>query len=102
MNVCLSWEIFYRELEKHKLLANYAGKVNYNFCACVKWMPGRAHTHTHRHAAPSLREHLLSDALLGVGVRAMDDSSTGGLEPLPPSNPPHVLLVSDFGALSEV
>lgn len=62
----------------------------------------RTHTHTHRHAAPSLREHLLSDALLGVGVRAMDDSSTGGLEPLPPSNLPHVLLVSDFGALSEV
>lgn len=61
------------ELEEYKLLANYAGTVNYNFNhMCVRKVDGWARTHAAHHCG----ESLLSDALFGVGVRAMDDLST--------------------------
>lgn len=73
MNVCLSRKLLYRELEKYKLLVNYAGTVNYDFCRmCVRKVDGWARTQAAHHC----REQLLSDALFGVGVRVMDDLST--------------------------
>lgn len=60
-------------MKKCKLLANYAGTVNYNFYPMsVRKADGWARTHAAHHCGVQL----LSDALFGVGVRAMDDLST--------------------------
>lgn len=84
MSVYLSWKLFYRELEKCKLLANYAGAVNYNFYhMCVRKVDGWARTHAAHHCG----EQLLSDAFSGVGERAMDDLSTDSRLRLEQSSP---------------
>lgn len=70
MKACLSRELTYTDWEKHKLMGNYAGTLNYNFHhMCVRKV-------ARTDAAHHCRGQQLSDAFLGVGVRAMDDLPT--------------------------
>lgn len=70
MKVYLSRELIYTDWEKHNLMGNYAGTLNYNFHhMCVRKV---ARTDSAHHC----RGQQLSDAFFGVGVRAMDDLST--------------------------
>lgn len=100
ISVYLNCRLISGELEKFKLLTNYAGTVNYNFYhMCVRKVDGRARTHAAHHCG----EQLLSDALVGVGVRAMDDLSTDSpliLEQSSSKHTPHGLLSSHPWALN--
>ena len=54
-------------------MINYAGTVNYNLHhMCVRKVDSWARTHAAHHCG----EQLVSDALFGVAVRAMDGLST--------------------------
>lgn len=61
MNVYLSRKLFYGELERYKLLANYAGTVNYNFHHMFVRKVARTH------AAHHCGERPLSDAFFRSG-----------------------------------